>query len=383
MPSVFSPVYLLSRLIVNNQDLIVRVLRNPETSISLDSLGWDLLVRQSRRANLLGTLAFRLKTLELLEDIPDAPKQHLLSALKIADRQAHAIKWEIACISKAMQTIGVAVILLKGAAYVMAQVSACNGRTFSDVDILVPKSEIGDVESALMIHGWHGNYHDAYDQRYYRRWMHEIPPMAHLRRGTTIDVHHTILPETARIKVNTGALFDNPLPVDGFDNVFVLKPIDMVLHSATHLFHEGELDNGLRDLFDLDELFHQFGGKNGFWEMLFPRAKELSLERPLYYALTYLHEMLGTHFPQEVMHALHNIAPPLVTRWLMDACYLRALRPNHLSCHTRGTWMARKFLYIRSHWIKMPFPLLVYHLGRKALIRPKVEALEKINPEKQ
>ncbi|MBK7422847.1 MAG: nucleotidyltransferase family protein [Propionivibrio sp.] len=74
-------------------------------------------------------------------------------------------------------------------------------------------------------------------------------------RGTTIDVqNHTILPESARIKVNTLALLDAVVAMPGYDNLYVLEPVDMLLHSATHLFHEGGLENGLRDLFDLDSL---------------------------------------------------------------------------------------------------------------------------------
>ena len=41
-------------------------------------------------------------------------------------------------------------------------------------------------------------HHSAYDQRYYREWMHELPPLLHVRRQTALDVHHAIAPETAR-----------------------------------------------------------------------------------------------------------------------------------------------------------------------------------------
>jgi len=206
--------------------------------------------------------------------------------------------------------------------------------------------------------------------------MHEIPPMLHVRRGTTIDVHHTILPETARIKVNTQELLKEPVQVSGFDNVYVLKPVDMLLHSATHLFHEGELDNGLRDLFDIDSMFRHFGGDSGFWSGLLPRARELGLERPLFYAIFYARNILDTPFPDDLLRALEDLAPPLLIRRLMAFCYSKALRPNHASSHARGTWIARKALYIRSHWIRMPSFLLIRHLVHKALVRPKKENLQ-------
>jgi hypothetical protein len=355
-----------------DKPLIVRVLCQPDSIGSLDDADWDILIRQARRANLLGRLADRLASQGLMPAVPSAPARHLASASGMAQRQDQAIRWEVERIAEALDATDVPFILLKGAAYVMAEVPAARGRTFSDVDILVPKAEIPRVESALMLHGWQGGHHDAYDQRYYRQWMHEIPPMMHVRRGTTIDVHHTILPETARIRINTPALFDYPLALHGFRRACVLPPIDMLLHSATHLFHEGEFENGLRDLFDLDSMFRDFGQQPGFWQGLLPRASQLGLTRPLHYALRFCHELLATPVPVDILAATENEVPRYVDR-LMGICYRRVLRPTHDSCHRPGTWLARQALYIRSHWIRMPFPLLARHLARKAFFRPSPE----------
>ena len=51
-----------------------------------------------------------------------------------------------------------------------------------------------------MAHGWLRMKIDPYDDRYYRVWMHEIPPLRHRERKTEIDLHHTILPRTSRLK---------------------------------------------------------------------------------------------------------------------------------------------------------------------------------------
>ncbi|WP_296443805.1 nucleotidyltransferase domain-containing protein [Rhodoferax sp. UBA5149] len=358
-------------------DSIVMALLSPQSLCHLSALEWDLLIRQGRRANLLARLAHKLTQNGLIDAIPLAPRHHLTSALKMAQRQETALRWEVECIGQALTDAEVKVVLLKGAAYVMADLAAAHGRTFSDVDIIVPKKRLGRCESELMIHGWQGSHHDDYDQRYYRRWMHEIPPMRHVKRGTTIDVHHTILPETARVKVNTTALLTGVVALPGHTNLYVLQPTDMLLHSATHLFHEGDFEKGLRDLFDLDSLLRQFGDMHGFWEQLVPRAAVLGLTRPLYYALRYTTLMLDTPVPSHVLELARIGKPPPLVGQLMDACYLRALRPVHASTSSLGTWPARFALYVRSHWIRMPFFLLAYHLGRKAFIRPESHDLEK------
>jgi Uncharacterised nucleotidyltransferase len=350
-------------------DLVTVVFRQPERIREFDPASWDVLIRQSRRANLLARLAWVLKSHDLWDAVLPAARPHLESAWAFSQRQRIAVRWEIECIDEAIRATGIPLILLKGAGYVALDLPAAAGRLVSDVDILVPKDRIAEIESALMMHGWHTIHHDAYDQRYYRRWMHEIPPMRHLRRGTVIDVHHALLPETARIKVDSDAMRTAATAVRGLDRVFVLAPGDMVLHSAAHLFHEGELDNGLRDLVDLDSLLRHFGEQPGFWERLVPRAMEVGLARPLFYALRYSRRILGTEVPAEVIGTARNgsPAPPLLK--VMDFLFLRALRPNHASCSDVRTQLARWMLYVRSHWLRMPLPLLLYHLVRKAATR--------------
>lgn len=334
---------------------------------------WDLLIRQGRRANLLARLALALEEGGCIGDVPEAPRLHLLAAKQVAARQAIAVRWEVTCIQKALRGVGVPVTLLKGAAYLMAGLPAAQGRLFSDVDILVPKRAMAEVESALMLNGWQSYDTTAYDQRYYRRWMHEIPPMTHIRRGTTIDVHHAILPETARLKVNTPALFECIQPLPGHPGMAVLAPVDMFLHSATHLFHEGEFENGLRDLFDLDRLLTHCAKTPSFWETVVPRAQTLGLCRPLHYALRYSGRWLHTPIPGEVLQAAQAAAGiPAWRQRLMDACFSRALRPMHPSSDDCWSAPAKAALYVRSHWIRMPMHLLAYHLARKAVVRSPV-----------
>lgn len=349
------------------RNLLLEVLRDVSIVRSFAPKEWDLLVRQGRVASLLGRIHELLFASGLMDIVPAAPLHHLNSAAVVAVRQADSIRWEVECVRRALSSAGIDFVLLKGAAYVMTEAWAARGRTLSDLDILVRKSSIEDAESTLTIHGWQGSHHNAHDQRYYREWMHEIPPMVHVKRGTTIDLHHAILPETARVKVNTSALFDNVLPVPGLQHVFVLPPADMILHSATHLFHEGELDKGLRDLSDIDLLFRQYGRGAAFWADLVARSVELGLQLQLYYAVRYASMLFDTPVPPDFQLQLERFSPSGMVQRMMDYCYLRALNPNHATCRIAGDSLARWSLLARSHWIKMPIHLLGYHFGVKAL----------------
>lgn len=348
--------------------LLVAVLREPALLATLPLSGWDLLLRQAGAANLTLTLCQLINKHGLLEAVPAQPRAHLGWVSVIGERHGSAVRFEVAQIARALEDTGLPLLLLKGAAYAMAGLPAAQGRLFTDVDILVPKAQLDEVEAALMLAGWAATGLDDYDQRYYRDWMHELPPMQHMQRGNSIDVHHAILPETARVRPDPARLRAAAVPLDGQPGLYVLAPVDMVLHSAVHLFYDGEFDKGLRDLFDIHRLLLHFGAVPGFWEALPVRARELELARPLFYALRYSARVFGTVVPPQVQRAAADGGPNRALLALMDALFERALRPDHESCADRWTGMARFLLYVRGNWLRMPPLLLARHLFHKAFI---------------
>lgn len=154
------------------------------------------------------------------------------------------------------------------------------------------------------------------------------------------------------------------VPVKDLENGYTFSPVDMVLHSATHLFWDGEFNRGLRDLVDLDALLRHFAiSTPGFWEAIVPRARELNLSLPLFYAVRYTVHFLDTPVPAEVIAATSADKPRF--RRVMDFVFERALMPDHASCDDAFTAFARWLLYVRSHYLRMPLRLLVPHLVRK------------------
>jgi hypothetical protein len=198
--------------------------------------------------------------------------------------------------------------------------------------------------------------------------------MQHTRRQSVIDVHHAILPETARVRPDPVKLCAAAVDVPALPGIQTLAPADMVLHSAVHLFYDGEFDNGLRDLFDLHRLLTQFDGQPGFWEYLPRRAVEMELARPLFYALRYCQASLGTRIPANAMTSLAAAAPNRSMLALMDALFLRALQPAHASCDDAFSAPARFALYVRGNWLRMPPVMLARHLFHKAFISRPVQA---------
>jgi hypothetical protein len=345
-----------------------RVLGHPDEVTGISLGDWDSLLVRARDAGLLGILHARLEERELLPRVPDQVRPHLAAAAAMAATCERMARWEVNRIRRALVGRDIPLVLLKGAAYVMASLPVARGRLFSDVDVLVRRDALVHVEAALRQHGWEAIKLDPYDQRYYRDWMHELPPLRHRRRETVVDVHHAILPPSGRLRPDTEALLHAAVSLDG-SGVKVLAPVDMVLHSMVHLFQDGEIRGRLRDLVDVDALLRWFGTELGFWARLASRATDFGLARPLFYALRYADRILGTPIPPEARALAAGGRPPRAVLATMDALVPRAMVPLPGGDRSAPVRLAGWCLFVRSHWLRMPPALLARHLLHQALAR--------------
>jgi hypothetical protein len=354
----------------DRRDLVVEALTGPRERLAAwEGRHWTRFFQQARNAGLLARAGRRLRQLWPGDRVPwpAALEGHFASAERVLQAQRAEVHRELLHIARALDDLGAPVVVLKGAAYLAAGLPPGDSRVFSDVDILVPRDAIAEAESRLMLHGWAGTHDNAYDQRYYREWMHELPPMQHLQRGTTLDLHHNILPSTARLKPDGAHLVAAAVALPDRPGLHVLAPADMVLHCTTHLFMNEETRHALRDLSDLDLLLRHFGGDDRFWPMLLQRAALLDLRRPLYYGLRQAMRLFATPVPADVVASIGAFAPGPPLHALMEAVWARALRCPHPSAAVTGTAAARFALYVRGHWLRMPPLMLARHLTVKAL----------------
>lgn len=325
--------------------VLVRALRDPASVLALDAAGWTALLAIARAEQLIGTLAARTAGLP----IPAAPARILAdAAAAAADGRVRAL-WEVEMARRALAPAGLPLVLLKGSAFLAAGLDAGQGRQVGDLDMLVPRDRIDAVERALLDAGWEWVKPDPYDDAYYRRWMHELPPLIHRERDRMIDVHHTILPLTARPRPDAAALLASATPLT--DGVATLGREDMVIHAAAHLFADGDLAGGLRNLWDIDRLVREFDAP-GFAATLAARAAHHGLSTATARALRLAGALYGT---PGAPGGLTIADRAFVRRLLARDGWGRAIRPA-----------TRLAFYVRSHWLRMPPAMLARHLWIKA-----------------
>jgi hypothetical protein len=327
---------------------LVRLLAEPASFEKVAD--WTSVVALARAESLIGSLAWRLEGLDL-----PGPVEALLEAARRDGESGRAqALWEAEMARRALAPLEVPVILLKGTAYAAAGLEAGRGRSIGDLDILVPRPSLPDVERALLAAGWEWVKEDSYDDLYYRRWMHELAPLIHRERDRMIDVHHNILPLTARPNPDVESMI--AVSVELPDGLRILHPADMIVHAAAHLFADGDLAGGLRNLWDIDRLVRQFSERGyEFTVELRERAWEHDLTPAVARALRLARILYGTPVDELLAGRAR----------LSDRLYLRRLL-------ARDGWgrktrpLTRLGFYVRSHMLRMPPIMLARHLWTKA-----------------
>lgn len=140
----------------------------------------------------------------------------------------------------------------------------------------------------------------------------------------------------------------------------MLSPPDMIVHSAAHLFADGDLAGGLRNLWDIDRLIREFAAADAdFWPKLQERAERHGLLSAVHRAGRLANDLYGTPVPESMR--VWDSGDPLFKA--------RLLARNGWG---QGTRKGLRFaFYVRSHWLRMPPMMLAKHLWTKARKKEK------------
>jgi hypothetical protein len=346
--------------------LLLELWREPARARAADERDWDGVVRVARATRLLAALGARLAGDGMLERIPPAVRAHVASEQAVADHRAQMARRLLGEVGRLLDGRGFPVVLLKGAAYLMQRASWSRGRLFADVDLLVPRAHLAEAERLLHEAGWRFGELDAHDERYYREWSHELPPLEHPAHPLQLDLHHSILPPVGRARPDVDALFAASVPVAGTP-FRALSPADQALHACAHVFQDSDFDGMLRDLADVDALLRERGRDAAGWSELAARARRHGLGRALWYGAHFGAALFATPVPAGAREALAFAAPGPVVRRAMSGVGRRVLLPESPdrlpSLAKRG---ARRLLTARYFLLRLPPRLLAVHVAAKA-----------------
>ena len=336
---------------------LLELLRDPSAVLTMHPADWEPVIRVARGGRLHASLGHRLRANGALWDaVPARPRGHLQSAMNFASWRRHLLAVELRSLD-ALLPADIEVVLIKGAAYHAQGLALAEGRLSADVDLLVRHGDLDVAEGALVAGGWSSTVTDAYDQRYYREWSHELPPMRAEGHALEVDLHHGIAPVTSRCRPDSAALWaaKRTLPDSRY---FVLDPADQLIHAVVHLFQDTELDVRLRDLLDIDAMLRGLPGEDAALRSLATRVSQFGAGGLFWHALTACQRWLGTPIPSVLWQEPPSRIAQEVMNWMLPRTLLPRLPEEGPGL---GGALAGTLAHLRYHRMRMPVGLLLRH----------------------
>lgn len=357
-----------------------KLLSQPEHSQHLSLSDWASLLSEARYMGMLAQLKTVLNKSATWQLLPLKVRETIESDFCIYRNQHRLLTQESQRLSAQLAELDVQHAYLKGSAYQLLELGGFEGRLMSDIDILVSREQLPVVEKALLKQGWIFTKSNDYDDRFYREWSHEIPPLRHIERGVELDVHFNILPIILKRSPSPKLLLSKLSPLNRQPSAHTLTPAALLFHSIVHLFYESEYDKGLRDLHDIKMLMEHFGSSE-FWRDLIELEQEVGNGDSIYWALRFSRELFGYSPPTEVLAHFKKKAPnkliELALGWSFKQVFCNNYPPNRLKMH----FLAEKLLYWRGHLKRMPLYRLIPHLVNKSwrrVVENEKETLEDV-----
>jgi hypothetical protein len=329
----------------------------PKSTLAFTLKQWQQLVLILRNQQLLACYSSTFKQIGIFEHIPKQTQRHFLNADVLAQNHKKQVLFEAAELKRELADKPQYLIFLKGAGYSLSGAPVGDTRIYNDIDILADKKSIDAIEKRLCLIGWLSEELTEHDEKYYRKWAHEIPPLRHGKRGTIVDVHHNIVPIISGRHVDADKFAKNTVTTEG--GFQILSFAAMTLHSLIHLFFNEEVKKGYRDLIDLHTLMTT-NNNEAFWLDLISLAKGTDFGLELFLACRYTQKILKTEVPDYVHKEISQFCPWNIA--FVDFIYEKTLKPNHPLCKPKFFVLAEFAVLIRGHFQKMPLHILIYHL---------------------
>lgn len=340
--------------------VVADIMKNPFVGVNLSTAQWEDLIFVLRETRLLSTLCELARGCGVFNDYPEYARKHLAAMSRYAGRQKSQVLQECANVNTVLSAVNITPVFLKGAAYTLRATQNSAGRLYSDIDVLVPRASLDAAQAALAQNHWASKPMRSYDEKYYREWAHEIPPLKHKFRGAVLDLHHNLVPPISG-RAPDISHFLNAVEYTE-QGCAVLSASATVLHSIIHLVFNEEWDNAFRDLLDISMLIDELAHAN-FWEELHQLAHVSGFKKELGEGLYLLNAVFGVCPPPGTAAAdLRESADGWASRHIL----LPAALPHHPLIVGRKNRLAISACYLRGHWLKMPLFVLLKHLVTKA-----------------
>nr|WP_252729390.1 nucleotidyltransferase family protein [Aliiglaciecola lipolytica] len=364
-----------------NTKLLYQILLNPSRGLNLALTDWQNVIFILREGKLLASLYHAAKRDGCYDAYPHFVKRHLYSAYVYANRQAQQIFFEANEFRLLLEQVGITAVFLKGAGYTLRNSLNSYGRVCSDIDVLVNKNDLTAAEAHVKKNRWQSETLNDYDEKYYRDWAHEIPPLIHINRATVVDMHHNLYPPISGRAINIKKFISSRQKMQS--GCFVLEPATTVMHSIIHMFANEDSSSWMRDLYDIILLIKENESVE-FWKVLMESSQQTDFDFEFEFVccIKALQHYSNLNIPTDVVSYINDYRLTKLQRWLIQNAILPSIAPEHSLVMSSKIKWAKTIVYFRGHWIKMPFAVLCKHFAFKSFfaIRDQIMGKHHFDP---
>ncbi|MFO0972187.1 MAG: nucleotidyltransferase family protein [Phycisphaerae bacterium] len=272
---------------------------------------------------------------------------HCRAAALYAEGRTRQLLHRAAVVSGALAEAGLPAIALKGLVLATTVYPAPGARLMTDIDLLVRPADLAAAEALLDRLG----YVVAVDERFARRlrWTHHhLPPRRHPTFGDVIELHHGLVPRSAKYPIDVEALWRDARPLAPLPDLGALSDADLLVHQMLHLLHSSPVAGRLRDLLDLHLIAAGRFTDAGAWEALAERAARFGLTRTLAIAAHLMTRVFETAVPLGWLEALRRGTD------VDDATLARFFAGVTADLCDRPDARVVRWLALRKMWLERP-----------------------------
>jgi len=216
---------------------------------------------------------------------------------------------DLARVIGAFRAEGLHPVVLKGAALAGRRYLQLAHRAISDLDLLLPASEIERADRVLRDLGYRQSCPPGWEA-FYAHHHHSapyLPPRGHPR----LEIHVGLLDRRWRQQPDLEGMLARAVELPfGGTSAWALATEDQILHACLHLAVSGRFLRGMKDLADIDLLVRSPEGLD--LELILAAAERPGVGRVLHYALGLAHDLFATPIPPGLAAALRAYRLPFL-----------------------------------------------------------------------
>jgi hypothetical protein len=220
-------------------------------------------------------------------------------------------------------------------------------RPMSDVDLLVPRPDLGRAVRVLRGLSFVSDYPFEVEQEC--QVMHHLPVL-YRPRCTWVELHWNLAPLNAPFTIPIEQVWQAARPgtLAGI-GIQEMAPEDLLLHLCLHTAYMEHFSSGLRPVCDIAWTIEHYRGKLD-WERVAVQAKSWGAERSLYLALRVAQRLLGAALPEGWLESMQPEGyDPSLESWAIHQIFEPAeIRGKLAEVWAPQPWLKRGWRFIRN-----------------------------------